>query len=133
MFLNPQNISFVVSRNAKGEHSCFSSIPLYDSSDHDDVDEHIKLFYCGFCDLFAPSFDHNVDSFTDDISKPPIFDDLRLHEVENQQVIKALQLEMMVMSGPHCLEVDSTEDYNFLKKIKAPHYSPIYNEYQSIS
>jgi len=51
----------------------------------------------GCRDLFSPSFDHDVDSFIVDLSKPPIFDDLPVDEVEALQVVEALQPKMMVM------------------------------------
>jgi len=50
----------------------------------------------GFCDIFCPTFDHDVDSFVVDRSRP-CFNDLPVDEVEAPQVVKALQPELMVM------------------------------------
>lgn len=86
MFENPLNVSSVFSKKVECEHYFFSSTPLY------------------------YSLDHNVDSFIVDLSKPPIFNDLPIDEVETPQVVESLQVELMVMSGPHCLEVDSAPD-----------------------
>lgn len=69
LFTNPLNISSIISINVDDKYYCFSSTPLYNSSNHEDVDEHIKFFYHGFHDLFSPSFDHNVDLFVVDLSK----------------------------------------------------------------
>lgn len=81
-FPNPPNLASFHSRNAEDEHSCFLSTPLYDSSYHEDFDERIKFSDRGYCDLFIPSFDHDVDSLVFDLSKPPIFDHLPDDEVE---------------------------------------------------
>jgi len=54
-------------RNAEGEHPCFSSTPLYDSLDHEDVDELIEFFYRSCHDLFTPVFNHDVDSVIVDL------------------------------------------------------------------
>jgi len=89
-YANPLNLSFFVPKNEEGGHSCFSSTPLYDSSDHEDVDEHLEFFYHGCHDLFISSFDHDVDSHTIDPSKPQVFDDLPTNEVETPQVVEAL-------------------------------------------
>ena len=63
---------------------------MYDSSDHEDVDKHIKFSDHGCHDLFSPSFDHDVHLFTVDISKPPVFDDLPIAGVETPQVVEEL-------------------------------------------
>jgi len=82
LFENPLNSSSVISRNPDCEHSCISSTPLCDSLGHEDADEVIEFYDHGYHDLFTPSFDHNIDSFTLDISKPLIFDDLYVDEME---------------------------------------------------
>ena len=69
LFGNPFNISFIIFGKEEGEHSCFSSTPLYDSSDNEDVDEHIEFSDRGSLDPFTPLYDHDVDSFVVDISK----------------------------------------------------------------
>lgn len=89
-FMNPPNLSSFISINWEGEIFSFSSTPIYDSSDHEDVDVHIKFSDHGCCDLFIHSFDHNSDSLAIDLSKPPIFHDLSSDEVETPQDIKAL-------------------------------------------
>ena len=89
-FSNPLNLSSVISESAEGEHSCFSSTPLYDSLDHEGAKEHIEFYDHGCRDLFTPSFDHDVDSFLVNISKPRVFDDLPIDEVETPQAIEAL-------------------------------------------
>jgi len=132
-FANPLNISSIFCENAEGEHSCFSSTPLYDSSDHEDVDEHIEFLDHGCHDFFSPSFNHDVDSCDVDLSKPLIFDDLPVEEVETPQVVEALQPEMMVMSSPCYLEVDSTLDQKYFETPKAPHHSLVDIEDQSSS
>lgn len=83
---------------------------MYNSLDHEDVDEHIEFSDCGYHDLFNPSFDHDVDSLVVDISKPLIFDDLPDDEVETPQYVEAHQPELMVMLGTHYLEVSSAPD-----------------------
>ena len=54
-------------------------------------------------------------------------------EMETPQDVKALQLELMVISGPRCLEVNSTIDQKLYETPKAPHHSLIYIEDQSNS
>ena len=133
MFANTLNISSAISKNVEGEHSCFSSTPLYNSSDHEDANKHIKFSDHGCRDLFSPSSDHNDDPFTVDIYKPHVFDDLPIDEVETPQVVEALQPELMVMSGPRYVEIDSTLDQKFVETPKAPHHSPFFIEYQPTS
>lgn len=45
------------------------------------------------------SFDHDVDSLVVGLSKPSIFNDLSVDEVETPQVVETLHLELMVISG----------------------------------
>jgi len=58
---NMSNLSSVISENTKGEHLCFSSTPLLDSSNHEVTDKHPEFFDIGCCDPSTSSFDHNVD------------------------------------------------------------------------
>ena len=95
--MNPPNISSFISINSEGEKLCFSSTPLYYSSDHEDFDVHLEFSDRGCHDIFTHSFDHGSDSSTIDLSKPPVFDDPSFNEVETPQVVQAIQLEMMVI------------------------------------
>lgn len=79
---NPFNLSSIIFENAKGEHYCVSSTPLHDSSDHEDANEPLKFSDHVFHDLFNRSFDHDADSFVDDISKTLVFDDPSIDEVK---------------------------------------------------
>lgn len=130
---NQFNFSSAISINAEGEHPCFSSTPLHDSSDHEDVDEHVKFSNHGCHDLFTPSFNQDVDSFVVDLSKPLVFDDLFADEVETPQYVKALHPALMVMPSPHCLEVNSTSNKKSVETPQAPHHSHVYIEDQSSS
>lgn len=44
------------------------------------------FFYHGCHYLFIPLFDHDDDPYIVDLSKPPIFDDLSVDEMETPQV-----------------------------------------------
>lgn len=110
---NPSHLSFVISENTEGEHPCFSSTPLHDSSNHEYADKHPKFYDHGYCDLCTSSFDHDVDSLDVNLSEPPISDDLSIDEVETPQTIEEIHLELMVMSGKHYPEVSSTSHQNF--------------------
>jgi len=132
-FSHPFNISSDISRKADGQHSCFLSTPLYDSSHHECADEHIEYSDCGCCDLFTPLDDHDAISFAIDISMSLVFDDLLVDEVETPQDVEALQPELMVISDPHYLEVNSTLDHKFVETPKASHHSPFCIEDQSSS
>jgi len=81
-FENPLDFSPAFSRNIEGEFVCFSSTPLFDSSDHEDANEIIDFSDHSCRDLFTPIFDQNDDSITVDFLKPPIYDDLSINEVE---------------------------------------------------
>ena len=94
--MNPLDLSSVIFGNSEGENFCFSSTPLYDSSDHEDANVH-EFSNRGCRDLFTHSFDHDSDLPTVDFSKPLVSDDPYFDEVETPQSIKALQLELMVM------------------------------------
>lgn len=46
------------------------------------------------------------------------------------QALEALQLDLMVMSGSHCLEVSSTTDQKSIETPQAPHHSLVHIENQ---
>jgi len=81
-FEHPLDFSSIFSGNAEDEHSCFSSTPLCDSSNHEDADQHPKFFDLGCRDLFTSSSDHEVDSLIINPSKPLVYDDPSINEVE---------------------------------------------------
>ena len=54
---NPSNLSFVISENTEGEHPCFSSTPLPNSSNHEDADKHPQFSDLGCRDLSTSSSD----------------------------------------------------------------------------
>lgn len=58
---NLLHFSSTFSKNAEGEHSLFSSTPLFDSSYHEDVDELIDFSDRSCRDLFTPIFNHDVE------------------------------------------------------------------------
>lgn len=124
-------MSYVISQNTKGEHPCFSYTPLNDSLNHEDVEKHPKFSGCGCRDLCTSSFDHDVDSLIVNISKPLVFYDRSIDEVETPQAIEALQLELMAMSGPCCPQVSSTSDQKTCEAPKAPHHSFVCTKDQS--
>jgi len=128
---NSIDFSSSFSGNVEGEHSFFSSTPLYDSSNHEDRDKHPKFPDHGCHDLYTSSFVHDVDSLIVNMSKPPVYDYLSIDEVETSQAIKALQPELMVMLGPHCPGVSSTSDQKIFETPKAPHHSSLCTEDQS--
>jgi len=78
---NLPNLSSIFPKNIEGEHRCFPSTPLSDSSNHDDVDEHLKFSNLGCCDLFTSSFDHDVDPIIVNMSKTLVYDDISFNEV----------------------------------------------------
>ena len=117
--------------NIEDEFFRFSSTPLFFLSDHEDTDE-ITNFSDRSCrDLFTPAFDHDDDSIVVDLSKPPVYDDLSIDEVETTQTVEALHPEMMVMSGPCCPEVGFTSNQEIVETPKAPHHSSVCIEDQS--
>lgn len=128
---NPFNLSSVIFGNAESKHSGFSSTPLHDSLDHEDANEHREFSDRGFHDLCTPSFDHDDDSLAVNFSKPLVFDDLSSDEVETP--IKALQLALIVMSGPCYPKVSSTSDQKSVETTKALYHSLVCIEDQSIS
>jgi len=69
-FEHPLDFSSIFSINSKDEHSCFSSTPLCDSSNHEDVDQHIEFSKLGCRDLFTSSSDDNFDSLVVNPLKP---------------------------------------------------------------
>ena len=52
-----------------------------------------------------------------------VCDDLPVNEVETPQTVEALQLELMVMSGPCFPEVDLTSSQEIVETLKVPHHS----------
>lgn len=114
LFPNSPNLSSFIYGNSESEHSCFQSTPIYDSLDHEDADENIKFSNHGFHDLFTHSSYHDADSFSIDLSKPLVFDDLPNDEVESPQVVKALQLKLIVLSGSFSHEVSSASYKKFV-------------------
>ena len=120
---NPLDLSSALSRNAEGEHPSFSSTPLCDSSNHEDVDQHPKFSDLGCCDLFTSSSDHDVDLLIVNLFKPLVYEDPSINEIETPKSVKELQPELMVMSGPHCSEVGFTFDHEIFQTLKAPHHS----------
>lgn len=87
---NPLEFLFAFPRNTDGEFFYFSSTPLFDSSDHEDTDEIIDFVDHSCHDLFTPVFDHNDDSIVVDFSKPLVYDDLSVTELETPQTVEAL-------------------------------------------
>jgi len=69
-------------RNTEGEFFCFSSNPLFDSSNHEDVDKIIDSFNHRCHDLFTLVFNHGDDYIKIYFSKPLVYDDLSIDEVE---------------------------------------------------
>jgi len=126
--MNPPNLSSLLFGNSEGEQLCFSSTSLYDSLDHEDFDVHLEFSDRGCHDLFAHSLDCNYDSLVVDLSMQPIFDDLLANEVETPQDVKALQPEMVVMSGPRCLKVSSSLNHKYVEPSQAPHHSLMHIE-----
>lgn len=78
----PLHFSSTFSRNAEDEFFCFSSTPLFDSSDHEDTDEIIDFVDRSCHDLFTLVFDNDDDSIIVDFSKPHVYDDLSVDKVE---------------------------------------------------
>jgi len=79
---DPLDPSSVFSGNTEDEFVHFSSTPLFDSFDHEDVEEFIDFSDHGSCDRFASNFDHGHESITIYLSKPSMYDDLLDDEVE---------------------------------------------------
>lgn len=102
---NLSNMSFVIYENTEGEHPCFSSNPLHDSSNHEDGNKHLEFSDLGCCDLSTSSSDHDVDSIIVILTKTLVYDDLCVDEVETPQTIEAFQPELMVMLGSRCPKV----------------------------
>ena len=115
----------------QSEFVCFSSTPLFDSSDHEDADEIIEFSDRSCRDLFTLVFDHNDDSIAVNFLKPHVYDDLSVDEVETLQTVEALQPELMVMVGPRFLEVGFASDHEIVQTLKAPHHSYVCAQDQS--
>jgi len=124
---------FIFLENTEGEHIFFSSTPLSDSSNHEDVDKHPKFSDLRCRDLFTSSSDHDVDSTIVNISKTLVYDDLSVHEVKTPNNVEALQLELMVMSGPRCPEVGFTYGQEIIETLEAPHHSLLCIKHQPIT
>jgi len=60
--------------------------------------------------------------------RPLVSDVLPVNEFKTPQAIEALQLEMMVMSGPHYPEVCFTFGQEIFETRKAPHHSLLHIE-----
>jgi len=128
-FLNILDLSPLNSKSSEGEF-CFSSTPLYDSTNHEDVDVHLEFFDHGCRDIFTHSFDHDSDSLTIDLSKLPIFDDPYYDEAETNQAIEAFHPKFMVMSGFHSIEVSSTSNQKPVELPQDAHHSLVHIENQ---
>lgn len=87
---NPLDLSSAFSKNTEDEFVHFSSTPLFDLSDHVDVDEIIYFSNRGCHDPFTIVFKPDGDSITIDFLKLPIYDDLSDDEDETPQTVKAL-------------------------------------------
>lgn len=87
---NPFNFSYSFFGNIKGEHSCLSSTPLCDSSNHEDANKHPKFSYFDYHDLSTSSFDHDIDSIVVNLSKTLVYVYLSIDEVETLQIVEAL-------------------------------------------
>lgn len=122
-FENMSNLSSVISKNTEGEHPCFLSTPLHDSSNHDDVDKRPESSDLSCHDLSTSSSYHDVDSIIVNLSKTLVYDDLSVDEVETPQIVEALQPKLMVMSSPLFPEVGFTSDQEIAETCKAPHHS----------
>jgi len=64
--------------NAKGEHSYFSSTPLSDSPNHEDVNEYREFSDLGCCDFSTSLSDHDIDSTVVNLSKTLVYIDLSI-------------------------------------------------------
>lgn len=127
---NPLHLSSAFFGNIEGENSCFSSTPLHNSSNDEDVDKHPKFSDFGYRDLCTSSSDRDVDSLIVNLFKPLVSNDLYINEVEAPHVVEALQPELMVMSGPHCLQASSTYNQEIFETPEARHHSSICTEDQ---
>jgi len=87
---NTSNLSYVIYENIEGENPYFSSTPLHDSSNHKDVDKHPKFSDLGCHNLSTSSSDHDVHSLVLNPSKPLVYHDLPIDEVETLQTIDAI-------------------------------------------
>lgn len=128
---NLLDLSSVFSKNTEDEFVRFSTTRLFYSFDHEDANEIIDFSDRGDRDPFVSIFDHDHESITIDLSKPPVYDDLFDDEVETPKTIKALQPKLMVMSGPRSLWVSLTSDQEIVQSPKAPHHSSVWIKYPS--
>lgn len=79
---NPLDLPSTFSRNIQDEFVYFSSTPLFDLLDHEDVNEIIDFSDRGYSDPFAPILNYDDDSIKVDFSKLSFYDDLSNDEVE---------------------------------------------------
>lgn len=107
---HPSNLSSIISKIIEGEHPCFSSTSLHDSSNHEDTKKHPRISDPSCHDLSTSSSNHDVYSIIVNLSKTLVYDGPSIDKVETPQAIEALQPELMVMSVPRCLEVGFTSD-----------------------
>ena len=127
---NPSNLSSIISKNTEGEHPCFSSTPLHDSSNHEDANKHPEFSDLGCRNLSTFSSDHDVDSIIDNLSKALAYNDLSVHEVGTPQTVEELQPKLMFILGPHFPEVGLTPGQEIVETLKAPHHSLLCTKYQ---
>jgi len=127
---NSLDLSFAFSGNAEGRFVHISSTPLFDSSDHE-AHEINAFSYRGGCDPFTPILDHDHDPMTVDFSKPPVYHDLSVDEVETPKIVEALFPELMAILGPCSFGVSFTFDHEIFQSPEAPHHSYVCIEDQS--
>jgi len=96
---------------------------VFDSSNHEDAEEFIDFSDHGGCDPFTSILYHDHESIVVYLSKPLVYDDLPDDEVETPKTVEALQLMLMVMSGPCSLGVSLTSDHEIVQSLKAPYHS----------
>lgn len=120
---NLSNFSSVIFENTEGEHPCFSSTPLHDSSNHEDVEKNLISSDLSCHDLSTSSSDHDVDLIIVNIYKSLFYDNLFVDEVETPKTIEALQPELMVMSGPRYPGGGFTSDQEIFETRKVLHQS----------
>lgn len=53
------------------------------------------------------------------------YDDLSINKVKTPEIVEALQLELMVMSGPHLPELGFTSNQEIIETLNTPHHSLI--------
>lgn len=81
--------------------------------------------------MFTSSSNHDVHSLIVNLSKPLVYEDPSINKVETPQMVEALQVELMAMSGPRCPEVGFDPNQEIVQTLKVPHYSSLSTQYQS--